>query len=68
MLTRLKTMFAKLRYSQEGAEGIEKLLIVGAIVLPLLFVLLVYRNKISEFVSGKYDDVMQDADDNPPTP
>ena len=68
MLQRFKAMVAKLRYSQEGAEGIEKLLIVGAIVLPLLFVLLIYRNKISEFVSGKYEDVMQDADDNPPTP
>ena len=68
MLKRLKTMFVKLRRSEQGAEGIEKLLIVGAIVLPLLFVLLFYRNKISEFVSGKYDDVMQDADSNPPTP
>ena len=68
MLTRFKTMFAKLRYSQGGAEGIEKLLIVGAIVLPLLFVLLMYRNKIAEFVSGKYDTVMQDAEQDPPAP
>ena len=68
MLTRFKTMLAKLRHSQGGAEGIEKLLIIGAIVLPLLLVLLVYRNKISEFVTGKYENVMQDADTDPPTP
>jgi len=47
---------------EQGAEGLEKLLIVGAIVIPLLGVLIFFRNEITEFLTGSWDDVMEDAD------
>ena len=68
MLTRLRDMLVKLHRSEQGAEGLEKVLIIAAIVLPLLFVLIVFRNKISEWVSDSYTSVKSDADAPPTTP
>lgn len=47
---------------EQGAEGLEKLLIVGAIVIPLLGVLIFFREQITEFLTGSWDEVMEDAD------
>ncbi len=40
-----------------GAEGLEKLLIVAAIVLPLLGVLLFFKGAISDWVNKSWGDV-----------
>ena len=53
---------------EKGAEGLEKLLIIGAIVIPLLGALIFFRNEISEWVSGAWSDVQDDVDDMPVTP
>ena len=58
----------RLYRSEDGAEGLEKLLIIGAIVIPLLGVLIYFRNEISEWVSGSWDDVQSDVDDIPVEP
>ena len=58
----------RLYRSEDGAEGLEKLLIIGAIVIPLLGVLIFFRNEISEWVSGAWDDVQDDVDDIPVEP
>ena len=55
----------RLHRSEQGAEGLEKLLIVGAVVLPLLAVLVIFRNKISEWVSESWNTVKSDADAPP---
>ena len=68
MLTRIKDSLIRLHRSEQGAEGLEKLLIVGAIVLPLLLVLVLFRNKIAEWVTGKWNDVQGDADTAPTAP
>ncbi|MCC7192613.1 MAG: hypothetical protein IT444_07510 [Phycisphaeraceae bacterium] len=68
MLRNLRDSMLRLHRSEQGAEGLEKFLIIGAIVLPLLFVLVVFRNKISEWVSGSYESVKSDADTPPTTP
>lgn len=49
----------KLVSDDRGAEGLEKLLIVAAIVLPLLGVLLIFRSKISEWVNSSWSDVKE---------
>ncbi len=59
---------SRLHRDEQGAEGLEKLLIVGAIVLPLLGLLIIFRNKISEWVSGSYDTMRNDADTPVTTP
>ena len=52
----------RLHHSEKGAEGIEKLLIIGAIVLPLLIVLILFRNEISEWAKDKWSTVQSEAD------
>ncbi len=51
---------------EQGAEGLEKLLIIGAVVLPLLALLMVFRTQIAEFVSGGWEDVQERNDDFDP--
>jgi len=58
----------RLYRSEDGAEGLEKLLIIGAIVIPLLGALIWFRNEISEWVSGSWENVQDDVDDMPVTP
>ena len=53
---------------EQGAEGLEKLLIIGAIVIPLLGALIFFRNEISEWVSSAWSDVQDDVDDMPVAP
>jgi len=48
---------------EKGAEGLEKLLIVAAIVLPLLGLLIYFRDWITEWVGGEAEDVRTDSDD-----
>ncbi|QQE12087.1 hypothetical protein JD969_01025 [Planctomycetota bacterium] len=52
----------RLHRSEQGAEGIEKLLIIGAIVLPLLIVLIWFRNEISAWAKDKWSAVQSEAD------
>lgn len=60
-------LLAKLHRDEQGAEGLEKLLIVAAIVLPLLAVLLFYRDNISKWVKNKWDDLIGPGQATPPT-
>jgi Flp pilus assembly pilin Flp len=52
---------------ERGAEGAEKLLIVAAIVLPLLGLLIYFRDWITRWIEGLADEVGGDAADNPYT-
>ena len=61
-LQTIRTAAGRLYRCEKGAEGLEKLLIIGAIVIPLLGVLIFFRNEITSFITGEWDDVMQDAD------
>jgi Flp pilus assembly pilin Flp len=40
----------RLHRDERGAEGLEKLLIIAAIVLPLLGLLIIFRDKIKDWV------------------
>lgn len=55
--------FRRFHACEQGAEGLEKLLIVAAIVLPLLGLLIFFRNELREWVTGFWDDVRGRADD-----
>ena len=56
-LKRLGAAAARLYRCERGAEGLEKLLIIGAIVLPILGALIIFRDAIAEWVGGLWDDV-----------
>ena len=57
----VKSLAVRIHEDDRGAEGLEKLLIVAAIVLPLLALLIVFRNALSEWTSSLWDDVRDDA-------
>ncbi len=53
---------------ERGAEGLEKLLIIAAIVLPLLGLLIVFRTSISNWVVGLWDQIRGQSDQPLPQP
>lgn len=59
-LRNLGQTVVKLHRDERGAEGLEKLLIVAAIVLPLLGLLIVFKKRITDWVEGAWDDVQAD--------
>ncbi len=57
-------LLKKLHRDQRGAEGLEKLLIVAAIVLPLLGLLIIFRNEIRTWVVDIWGQAKTDATNN----
>jgi len=58
----LKKLFDRLLSDEQGAEGLEKILIIGAIVIPLLGFLIAFRNQLSSWMSGEWTNLADDAD------
>ena len=58
----------RLHRDERGAEGLEKLLIIAAIVLPLLGLLIVFRQKIGEWASNMWNTISGQANQPVPTP
>jgi len=52
---------------ERGAEGLEKLLIIAAIVLPLLAMLIFMRDWITEWVGGDAQEVREGSEEYDPT-
>ncbi|MGB0766251.1 MAG: Flp family type IVb pilin [Phycisphaeraceae bacterium] len=68
ILTNMKRNAAMLWRDEEGAEGLEKVLIIAAIALPLLAVLLFFSGAIKDWITeewGNVQDNQQDSSDNP---
>lgn len=61
----LGRVLGRLHADERGAEGLEKLLIIAAIVIPLLGLLIVFRNELTEWVRGGWDDIRGEADSMP---
>ena len=57
-LTALRDTVTRLHRDDRGAEGLEKLLIVAVVVLPLLGVLIFFRDAINDWVNNSWDDVV----------
>lgn len=50
-------LLLRLHRDDRGAEGLEKLLIIAAIVLPLLGVLILFRKGVADWVTNLWDTV-----------
>jgi len=57
----LKRFATQLWKDERGAEGLEKLLIIAALVLPLLAVLIFFGDDIKEWLVDKWSTVQDDA-------
>lgn len=62
-ISRTRDALVRLYRDDRGAEGLEKLLIVGAIVLPLLGVLVFFRNELKDWVTDIWEERRDQADD-----
>lgn len=51
----------RLLSDDRGAEGLEKLLIIAAVVLPLLGILIFYGGEIRDWLSDMWSDVQSDS-------
>jgi len=58
--------FKALYNDEQGASMVEKILIIAAIVLPLLGLLIYFRDYITEWVGGDVQDVRTDSDNYDP--
>jgi Flp pilus assembly pilin Flp len=65
MKTGIVSLLARLHRDEQGAEAVEKLLLVAMIVLPLLGVIIYFRDKLTDFVSQKWQDITGRADPTP---
>jgi Flp pilus assembly pilin Flp len=66
-MKRLVNLMQRLHRSEQGAEGLEKLLIIAAVVLPLLGVLIFARDWIKEWVGTDASDIKSDSENFDPT-
>jgi len=55
MVKQLVNLMGRVIRDERGAEGLEKILILAAIVIPLLGVLLIFKDKIQQWVSGSWE-------------
>ena len=62
MMQRFRHTVRRLYRDEQGAEGLEKLLILALVVLPLLAVLIFFAGDIKEWMTGKWEDVKDEAD------
>jgi hypothetical protein len=61
MRNRILEKLKGLHRDQTGSQGLEKLLIIAAIVLPLLGLLIIFRNEIKDWVVQVWKDTQDQA-------
>ena len=64
MMQRMWSQLKRLHRDERGAVGLETLLIIAAIVLPLLGLLIIFRNEIKDWVVEIWKKAKGDADQN----
>ncbi|MEM9881532.1 MAG: hypothetical protein AAF800_01270 [Planctomycetota bacterium] len=73
LFNRVRRTATRLHRDERGAEGLEKLLIIAAIVLPLLGLLIVFRKEMQTWATDRWSEVnvgggSDDAINTDPTP
>ena len=62
-MKRVLKFFKNLHQDEQGAEGIEKILILAAVALPLLGLLIYFRDVLFGWLDTKANTVIGDAQD-----
>jgi Flp pilus assembly pilin Flp len=68
ILRQLGRSFQALHRDEQGADMIEYILIVAAIVLPLLGEIIYFKNDIGTWVSEQYDEIKAGQGTSPTQP
>ncbi|MEM7624876.1 MAG: hypothetical protein AAF333_04530 [Planctomycetota bacterium] len=66
LMSKTRSTLARLYADERGAEGLEKLLIIAAIVLPLLGLLIIFRDEMGSWVRENWETAKEDADSQIP--
>jgi Flp pilus assembly pilin Flp len=64
MLSQMMKQLKRLHRDEQGAEGLEKLLIIAAVILPLLGLLIWFRDEIGAWVTEIWERARGTADNN----
>lgn len=67
-IRQIARLIARLHESEQGAEGLEKILILAAVVIPLLGVLLIFRDRIQTWVGDSWESMTGNANITNPDP
>lgn len=60
-MKRAWAMLKRLHSDETGADMLEKLLIIAAVVLPLLGLLIVFRDAVGTWAKGMWNQIAGDA-------
>lgn len=60
MWTRFRNVLARFHRDERGAEGLEKLLLLAALILPLLGVLIWYGGDLMNWLSEVWENIKGD--------
>lgn len=60
-MKRIMEVLKNIHRSEQGAEGLEKLLIIAAVVLPLLGILIYFRKDIGAWTDTQLEDIKGDS-------
>ncbi len=60
----LKATLARFHRSEQGDEGVNKILIIALVVVPLVIVLIVFGSKIKAWFQTAWDDITGAKKDN----
>lgn len=63
MIKLFTTEFKRLMSDERGAEGLEKILLIGALILPLLGILIYFKDHIRDWMKGIWEEVETDNSD-----
>lgn len=58
----LLNILKQAHHDEQGAEAIEKIMILAAIALPLLALLIYFRKDLQEWLSGQAEQVKSDSE------
>lgn len=61
-LKKLGTLLARLHRDEGGAETVEVVLLIGFIALPLLGIIIYFREALSEWVRGLWEAKKEEAE------
>lgn len=65
LIQNIHKTLGRLHRDEKGADMVEYALIVLAIALPLIGVIIIFRDELWELISGQWDDVQDGYEMNP---
>jgi Flp pilus assembly pilin Flp len=57
MMNKLKTMMGRMHRDEKGADLVEYVLIIAAVALPVLGIVIWFKDEIGEWIGESYDEV-----------